>query len=66
MQLELPSPSPQVCSAAPRPPRRSPPRGASVSEEIALVALQLDGEEQAVGEAIEHLQSLGVQVEVLS
>lgn len=40
-------------------------RGASVSEEIALVALQLDGERPAVDEAIEHLKSLGVSVEVL-
>ncbi len=38
----------------------------SISEEIALISLQLEGGEQAVAEAIEHLQGLGVSVEVLS
>ena len=40
-------------------------RGASVTDEIALVALQLDGEPEAVEAAIRHLQGLGVTVEEL-
>lgn len=40
-------------------------RGASVTDEIALVALQLDGEPDAVEAAIRHLQELGVTVEEL-
>ena len=41
-------------------------RGASVTDVIALVALQLDGPKKDVEAAIEHLRSLGVQVERLS
>ncbi len=41
-------------------------RGASVTDVIALVALQIDGEAKDVEAAIEHLQGLGVQVERLS
>ncbi len=40
-------------------------RGASVTDEIALVALQMDGTDSALAAAAEHLKSLGVQVEVL-
>ena len=40
-------------------------RGASVTDEIALVALHLDGETPAVEAAIAHLLNLGVQVERL-
>ena len=40
-------------------------RGASVTEEIALVALQIDGETEQVEAAISHLVELGVQVERL-
>ncbi len=40
-------------------------RGASVTEEIALVALQLDGEPEQIQAAITHLSGLGVQVERL-
>lgn len=40
-------------------------RGASVTDEIALVALQLDGDAEQVDAAIAHLESLGVQVEDL-
>ena len=38
-------------------------RGASVTPEIALVALQLEGEEGDLTAAIDHLVELGVQVE---
>lgn len=41
-------------------------RGASVTDEIALLALEIDGEEADVESAIEHLSGLGVQVERLS
>ncbi len=40
-------------------------RGASVTDEIALVALHLDGEPAQLDAAVAHLQSQGVQVEVL-
>ena len=40
-------------------------RGASVTEEIALVALQLDGAPQEIAAAVEHLKSQGVHVEHL-
>ncbi len=40
-------------------------RGASVTDEIALVALQIDGPEASIGQAIEHLRSQGVTVELL-
>lgn len=40
-------------------------RGASVTEVIALVALQIEGEEKDVDAAIAHLHGLGVQVETL-
>ena len=40
-------------------------RGASVTDEIALVALHLDGEPSDVDAAIDHLTQLGVQVERL-
>ncbi len=41
-------------------------RGASITSEIALVALQIDGEPDAIEETITHLGGLGVQVERLS
>ncbi len=41
-------------------------RGASVTDVIALVALQIDGEEADVEAAIAYLSDLGVQVERLS
>jgi len=40
-------------------------RGASVTDEIALLALQIDGSEASIREAIEHLRSQGVSVELL-
>jgi ABC-type methionine transport system ATPase subunit len=41
-------------------------RGASVTDVIALVALQIDGKKPDVEAAIQHLEGLGVQVERLS
>ncbi len=41
-------------------------RGASVTDVIALVALQMDGEQADVEAAITHLKGLGVQVERLA
>ena len=40
-------------------------RGASVTDEVALVALMLEGEESEVARAVEYLTSKGVKVEVL-
>ena len=40
-------------------------RGASVTDEIALVALQIDGPQDQIAAAIAHLVSQGVQVENL-
>jgi len=40
-------------------------RGASVTDEIALVALQMDGPDDQIAAAIEHLASQGVQIESL-
>ena len=40
-------------------------RGASVTDEIALVALQIDGGEEAIAGAIGHLREQGVTVEML-
>ena len=40
-------------------------RGASVTDVIALVALQIDGKEDDIEAAIRHLTGLGVQVERL-
>ena len=40
-------------------------RGASVTDEIALVALQIDGAEHRIAEAIDHLRAQGVTVEML-
>ncbi len=37
-------------------------RGASISDEIALVYVDIDGEDGAIGRAIEYLKSRGVQV----
>jgi L-aspartate semialdehyde sulfurtransferase ferredoxin len=47
-------------------PVRTNIRGASVTEEIALMALQVEGEEADVEAAIAHLRDLGVQVERLA
>jgi ABC-type methionine transport system ATPase subunit len=41
-------------------------RGASVTDVIALVALQIDGKEADVEAAITHLAEIGVQVERLA
>jgi hypothetical protein len=41
-------------------------RGASVTDVIALVALQIDGAEADIEAAIAHLAALGVQVERLT
>jgi ABC-type methionine transport system ATPase subunit len=41
-------------------------RGASVTDVIALVALQMEGDEKDIDAAIRHLVELGVQVERLS
>jgi len=38
-------------------------RGASVSEEIGLVALELQGEEREIEKAIKYLKKLGIRVE---
>lgn len=40
-------------------------RGASISDEIALMALHIEGEQRDVDAALSHLESLGVQVERL-
>ena len=40
-------------------------RGASVTDEVALVALMLEGEESEVARAVEYLTSKGVKVEIL-
>lgn len=40
-------------------------RGASVTDEIALIALQLEGEEARVEEAVRYLTRKGVKVENL-
>jgi len=40
-------------------------RGASVTEEIALLTLDLEGEESNITAAVEHLVAQGVQVEDL-
>ena len=40
-------------------------RGASVTDEVALVALMLEGEESEVARTVEYLTSKGVKVEVL-
>ncbi len=41
-------------------------RGASVTEEIAVVALQLEGDFAVIEEAVAHLRELGVTAEWLS
>ena len=41
-------------------------RGASVTDVIALVALQIEGDRKDVESAISHLTELGVQVERLA
>ena len=41
-------------------------RGASVTDVIALVALQIEGESKEIEAAIVHLTDLGVQVERLA
>ncbi len=41
-------------------------RGASVTEEIALLSLELEGPEDAVRDAIQFLKDRGVQVEDLT
>ena len=40
-------------------------RGASITDEIALMALHIEGEPRDVDSALTHLESLGVQVERL-
>jgi ABC-type methionine transport system ATPase subunit len=40
-------------------------RGASVTDEIALVALQLDGAPDQIAAAVSHLESQGVHVQNL-
>jgi hypothetical protein len=40
-------------------------RGASVTDEVALVALMLEGEESEVARAVEYLTGKGVKVEIL-
>jgi hypothetical protein len=47
-------------------PVRTNIRGASVTDVIALVALQIEGEPTDVEAAIHHLSDLGVQVERLA
>lgn len=38
-------------------------RGASVTDEIALIALELEGEEAELGRAVDFLKQKGVKVE---
>ena len=40
-------------------------RGASITDEIALMALHIEGEPRDVDSALAHLETLGVQVERL-
>lgn len=40
-------------------------RGASVTDEIALIALMLEGEEAEVARAVDYLHGKGVKVEIL-
>ncbi len=40
-------------------------RGASITEEIAVMTLELEGEEDSVNEAVQYLQEAGVQLEDL-
>ena len=40
-------------------------RGASITDEIALMALHIEGEPRDVDSALSHLETLGVQVERL-
>ncbi len=40
-------------------------RGASITEEVALLALMLEGEPDSLEKAIEFLQNRGVRVETL-
>jgi ABC-type methionine transport system ATPase subunit len=47
-------------------PVRTNIRGASVTDVIALVALQIEGEDNDVEASIRHLRELGVQVERLT
>jgi ABC-type methionine transport system ATPase subunit len=47
-------------------PVRTNIRGASVTDVIALVALQIEGGEKDVESAIAHLRDLGVQVDRLA
>ena len=41
-------------------------RGASVTEELAILSLELEGEDASVQAAIDYLKDQGVQVEVLA
>ncbi len=41
-------------------------RGASVTEEIAVLTLELEGEEESVGKAVEYLAEAGVKIEDLA
>jgi ABC-type methionine transport system ATPase subunit len=41
-------------------------RGASVTDEIGLVALELVGKEEEIGKAIQYFTSLGVKVEPIA
>jgi ABC-type methionine transport system ATPase subunit len=40
-------------------------RGASVTDTIAILSLELEGEEDKVSKAVDYLQGVGVQVEFL-
>lgn len=41
-------------------------RAASITETLALVAVEIEGEEQAIGEAVEYMRERGVKVEEMS
>ncbi|MDP6849635.1 MAG: NIL domain-containing protein [Planctomycetota bacterium] len=41
-------------------------RGASVTEEIAVLTLELEGDENSVAAAVDYLAESGVQIEELS
>ncbi len=41
-------------------------RGASVTEELAILSLELEGDDASVQAAVDYLMEQGVQVEILS
>jgi len=41
-------------------------RAASITETLALVAVEIEGEEKAIGQAVEYMRERGVKVEEMS